>query len=218
MSTPIVPDVPTPTDQVPRWLQRLARLVLRLWGWRVEKWALPPDAKKVVVIGEHHTSNWDSVLMLFLCAAMGRKLSWLVKSELDQPVLGALIRATGGVFVDRHAKRGTVAQVIDKINQSDHIFLVLAPSGTRSKTERWRSGFYHIAQGADVPLGLGYADYDRKAGGVGRLMMLSGDIEADLEVFREFYADVTPLFPEKASAVHMELPNSLPAEAEAESA
>lgn len=190
--------------------QRLARLVLRLWGWRIEHWVLPPDVKKVVAIGEHHTANSDGFLMVLMTAAMGRKLSWLVKDELNKPVIGAMIRASGGIFVDRSAPRGTVQQAIDRIKQSDHIFLALAPSGTRSKTDGWRSGFYYMALGAEVPIALGYLDYKRKVGGIGMLMTPSGSIEADESTFQQFYKNVSARYPQKVSTVRLKPPKHLP--------
>lgn len=198
-----LPENAVPVEQVHPWVKHLCRRLLKIVGWRADRWAVPPDVKKLVVIGEHHTSNMDSILMLLICGAMGRKLSWLVKAELDKPIIGAVIRATGGIFVDRHAKRGMVGQVVDKINALDEVFLVLAPSGTRQKTDRWRSGFYHIATRANVPLGLGYADYAEKTVGVGRLITLSGDMQTDEAVFREFYANIHARYPENASTVRL---------------
>jgi 1-acyl-sn-glycerol-3-phosphate acyltransferase len=200
---------PIETDaEVSPWLQRLCRALLRLIGWRVETWDVPLALSKVIVIGEHHTSNMDSFLMILIVAAMGRRLSWLVKSELDLPVIGAMIRATGGIFVDRHAPNGTVGQVVERIQNSERIFLVLAPSGTRSRSDRWRSGFYYMALQADVPIALGYLDYARKAGGVGNVIAPSGDIKADEPIFQQFFAGVTPRYPEKASTVRLEPPDA----------
>lgn len=202
---------PAPTNA--RWEvrlmnQRLARLMLRAMGWRVANWDLPEDVQKVVVAGEHHTSNMDGFLMVFMAAAMGRKLSWLVKEELNQPIIGAMIRASGGIFVDRHAPKGTVGQVVDIINDSERIFLVLAPSGTRRKTDKWRSGFYYMALGADVPIALGYLDYAKKEGGIGKIIRPSGDIQTDEKIFQDFFADVTARFPQQTSDVRLSPPET----------
>jgi 1-acyl-sn-glycerol-3-phosphate acyltransferase len=199
-----------PGNEVHPLVRWLARLVLRLWGWRVEQWVIPADVKKVVVIGEHHTANTDGFLMVLACAAMGRKLSWLVKSELDKPIIGAMIRASGGIFIDRSAPRGTVGQIIDHIDRSDRMFLVLAPSGTRSKTDGWRSGFYYMALGAEVPIALGYLDYKRKAGGIGKVMLPSGDVPADEALFQAFYQGITPRHPERASTIRLKVRKRLP--------
>jgi 1-acyl-sn-glycerol-3-phosphate acyltransferase len=204
MSKPLTPLPVRRTDEVSPIIQRLCRGITRLLGWRVSKWTLPDEVKKVVVLGEHHTSNMDGILMVIFVAAMGRKLSWLVKEELNKPIIGSMIRASGGIFVDRHHPNGTVGHVVEIINAHNEIFLALAPSGTRSKTDRWRSGFYYMALGADVPVALGFLDYSTNEGGIGKVITLSGDIEADLEIFQDFYANVTARYPDKASTIHLE--------------
>lgn len=203
------------TGEVRRPVQRLCRAITRLIGWRVSAWALPDDVKKVVVIGEHHTANLDSFLMVLIVAAMGRRLSWLVKHELDLPVIGWMIRQTGGIFVNRHHPNGTVGHVVEIINASDQMFLALAPSATRARTDHWRTGFYHMATGANVPVALGFLDYATKSAGIGKVMALSGDMAADAEVFRAFYAGVTARHPEKASDVRLIPPPELPSERKA---
>ena len=203
---PTPPLAPLPirdTGEVSRPVQRLCRGLTRLIGWRVRSWEIPDDVTKVIVIGEHHTANLDSYLMVIFVAAMGRRLSWLVKKELDLPVVGWLVRQTGGIFVDRHHPNGTVGHVIEIFERSDQLFLALAPSSTRSKTDRWRTGFYHMALGAGVPVALGFLDYGNNEAGIGKTIMLSGDMKADAEIFREFYAEITARHPEKASDVRL---------------
>ncbi|MEO0562251.1 MAG: 1-acyl-sn-glycerol-3-phosphate acyltransferase [Chloroflexota bacterium] len=191
------------TGEVSKFTQRLARGVTRLIGWKVPAWELPDDLKKVVVIGEHHTSNMDGFLMVLLVASMGRRLSWLVKTELDQPIIGDMIRASGGIFVNRHHPNGTVGHVVEIIEHSDSIFLTLAPSSTRSYTDRWRTGFYYMADGANVPVALGFLDYANKEAGIGKVIHLSGDMAQDEPIFQDFYKDITARFPEKTSEVRL---------------
>ncbi len=209
-SKPITPLPVRTTGEVPRRVQRLCRGVLRLFGWRLDRWAVPDDVKKILVIGEHHTSNLDSILMIIMVAAMGRRLNWLVKHELNQPIIGSLIRATGGIFVNRHHPSGTVGHVIEIFNARDEMFLVLAPSATRSKTDRWRTGFYYMANGADVPVGLGYLDYVQKCAGIGEVIRLSGDIALDEAHFQAFYQHITARYPQKASDVRLVPPLQIP--------
>jgi 1-acyl-sn-glycerol-3-phosphate acyltransferase len=203
------------TGEVSQPVQRLCRGITRLIGWRVSQWNVSDDVKRVVVIGEHHTANLDSYLMIIIVAAMGRRLSWLVKKELDLPVIGWMIRRTGGIFVNRHHPNGTVGHVVEIINESEQMFLALAPSSTRAKTDRWRTGFYHMANGANVPVALGFLDYATKSAGIGKTIMLSGNMEADAEIFREFYAGITARHPEKASDVRLISPPELPNERKA---
>lgn len=205
----VAPTPINPQAEVSVISQRLARLILRVLGWRIAEWEVPYTMDRVVVIGEHHTSNMDGFLMVFMTAAMGRKLSWLVKTELDQPIIGGWIRSSGGIFVNRHASKGTVGQVVDFINSKERVFLVLAPSGTRKRTDKWRSGFYYMALGAEVPIALGYLDYAKKEGGVGKVIVPSGDIKADEPIFQDFFADITAKRPHMASDVRLDPPPKL---------
>lgn len=203
MAQSIAPIPPIPNAEVSVFTQRLARFVLRLMGWRIGKWELDYHTPKAVVLGEHHTSNMDAVLMVFMVAAMGRKLNWLAKSELNKPVIGAILKATGAIFVNRHAANGMVGHAVEMIQEHDRIFLTMAPSSTRSKTDRWRTGFYYMATGADVPVVLGYLNYRDKEGGLGKVIHLSGDMVQDEPIFQEFYANVQARYPEKASDVRL---------------
>lgn len=200
---PVAPEPVRPNADVSATYQRFCRLVLRMMGWRIGKWALPYETDKAIVLGEHHTSNMDAVLMVFVVGAMGRKLNWLAKKELDKPIIGAILRATGAIFVDRHAPNGMVGQAADMIRANERMFLAMAPSATRSKTDRWRTGFYYMAMQADVPVVLGYLDYASKDGGLGEVVTLSGDMAADEPTFQRFYANINARYPEKASAVRL---------------
>lgn len=206
-----MPHFPTPVQrnrEVPVGLQRLCRMILRMMGWRIDRWELPDSTPKAVVLGEHHTANMDAILMIFMVTAMGRRLRWLVKSELNKPIIGTLVRWTGGIFVDRHAANGLVGQAVEMIDGSERMFLAMAPSGTRSKTNRWRTGFYYMALQADVPVGLGYLDYKHKVGGIGKLIQLSGDMKADERIFREFYKDIHARHPQNISDIVLDPSNA----------
>lgn len=194
---------------VPPIIQRFCRLLVRLWGWKVDTWEIPRENGKVVALGVPHTANWDSIMMIVMVAAMGNRLRWLVKKELDLPVIGWLLRLTGGIFIERRGSLGVVDQVIEIINESDEIFLALAPEGTRSKVDRWKTGFYYIALGAEVPIALGYLDYGKKRGGIGKIIMPSGDIKADEPIFQEFYKDIQGRHPEKMGTIRLDPPARL---------
>src|SRR5512140_1263233 len=131
---------------------RLARsagaLYLRLFGWHVEG-RLPPGTK-AVAIAAPHTSNWDLPFMLAVSYVLGVKPSWLGKRQLFAWPFGALMRRLGGIPVDRDRRTKLVRQVIDHFAAVDQLFLVIPPSGTRRRATHWKSGFYHIARGAEV--------------------------------------------------------------------
>ena len=180
---------------------RLGRTYLRLCGWRIEG-ALPP-VPRVVVIAAPHTSNWDLPYMLAVAWALGVAPSWLGKRELFGRPFGWLMRALGGIPVDRSRRGNMVDQAIARFVAMDRLHLVIPPSGTRSRATHWRSGFYHIARGARVPIVCSFLDYGRRVGGIGPVIEPSGDIRGDMETIRAWYDGVTAKFPELTTPVRL---------------
>ena len=131
-------------------MRALARWALRMWRWRST--GSLPDAGKVVAILAPHTSNWDFVAGALAMLALGLRVTFLGKHTVFRGPLGGLMRWLGGVPVDRTASGGVVAQVVDRFRTSDRMVLALSPEGTRSRVERWHTGFWHIARGAGVPI------------------------------------------------------------------
>jgi 1-acyl-sn-glycerol-3-phosphate acyltransferase len=164
----------------------LARTWLSSFGWRIE--GLAPDVPKAVVVAAPHTSNWDLPFTLAVAAALGVHISWMAKHTLFRPPFGALMRSLGGLSVDRRSPQGAVGDAVDLLARHERLLLVIAPAGTRGDTDRWKTGFYRIAQGAGVPIVLGFLDYGRKVGGLGRVFIPTGDVERDMETIQEFYA------------------------------
>jgi len=182
-----------------RFVRGVAELLFRLIGWTTEGTVHEPQ--RFVIIAAPHTSNWDAVLMVAAAYIFKVRISWFIKREAFFFPLGTLIRAVGGIPIDRGARRNVVAQAVEQFQQSDRLILAVPPEGTRSKSEGWKTGFYHIAHGAGVPIVLGYLDYRRKVAGLGPAFVPTGDIDADFRVFDEFYAGVTPKFPEHRGLV-----------------
>lgn len=181
-----------------RWL---AKQLLALFGWHPVGSA--PDLPKYVLVVAPHTSNWDFVWMLLLAASLGIKATWMGKHTLFRPPFGWLMRALGGLPIDRTARHNVVDQAIESLRIRDRLVLAILPEGTRKRTEYWKSGFYHIARGAGVPMALGYADYRRKVGGVGAVIAPSGDIDTDMAAIRDFYAGVVGARPDQFGPVRL---------------
>jgi 1-acyl-sn-glycerol-3-phosphate acyltransferase len=181
--------------------RRLAKRLLALFGWHPVGSA--PDLTKYVLVVAPHTSNWDFPVMLLLEAALGIKATWMGKHTLFRPPFGWLMRALGGLPINRTARHNVVDQAIASMRTRDRLVLAILPEGTRKRTEHWKSGFYHIARGAGVPLALGYADYRRKVGGVGAVLVPSDDIDADMAVIRDFYDGITGKRPEQFGPVRL---------------
>jgi 1-acyl-sn-glycerol-3-phosphate acyltransferase len=178
---------------------RLAALAFRLAGWRTEG-SLPP-CDRFVIIAAPHTSNWDAVILLVAARIFRLRLAWFVKDSWFVFPLGPIMRRLGGVPIDRSARHGTVEQAIERIKASEKLALAVPPEGTRGRAAHWKTGFYHIARGAEVPIVLGYIDYGRKVAGLGPAFVPTGDLERDFEVFRAFYEKVQPKYPDKKGAI-----------------
>ena len=177
----------------------LANLTLHLFSWKLV--GETPAAPKHVLIAAPHTSNWDFVFMYLAAKGLSVDLSWMGKDSLFKGPMGPIFRAMGGVPVTRDGRHNMVAQMVKTIGERATIMLAIPPAGTRDKTVNWKSGFYHIAEGANVPLLFGFVDYGRKRTGIGPSLMPSGDITADMDVVRDFYADITARYPRKTSEI-----------------
>ncbi len=179
----------------------LARLWLWFFGWKVE--GSLPSGVKAVAIAVPHTSNWDMPFMLAVSFRLGVRPSWLGKRELFRWPFGGFMRWLGGMPVDRGSRSNLVAQVVDQFQDIERLFLVIPPSGTRRRAAHWKSGFYHIARGARVPILCTFLDYTRKVGGVGPSVLPSGDVRADMNIIREFYKDIAGRYPQHQTPIYL---------------
>jgi 1-acyl-sn-glycerol-3-phosphate acyltransferase len=173
--------------------QTVARSILRAISWELN--VNLPANPKFVVIGAPHTSNMDFIFMLLLMYATGLRLHWIGKHTLFRPPFGKLMRRLGGIPVDRRSKNNFVDKIIEAINQHEEFIVAIAPEGTRSKSKYWRTGFYYIALGADIPIAFGYVDYKEKVVGIGPSLYPSGDILADFNSIKAFYSNKTGKYP-----------------------
>lgn len=175
-----------------RILRRVARLALRASRWKTE--GTVPE--RSVLVGAPHTSNWDWVLTLLLAWDYGITIRLLVKKELFRGPLGWVMRATGAVSLDRDQPGATVRALIAEAAEGEPFVLGLAAEGTRSKGEYWKSGFYRIAQQSGLPITLAFVDGPSRTVGWGPTFTPTGDVRADMDVVRAFYADKTGIRPE----------------------
>jgi 1-acyl-sn-glycerol-3-phosphate acyltransferase len=182
-------------------LRLAARVFLRLMGWRAS--GDRPAPRKFVLLAAPHTSNLDFPLMMAFAFVYRLKIHWMGKASLFRGIRGPVVRWLGGIPVERSAPKGLVGETIRRFEENDDLIVVIPPEGTRGKGEHWKSGFYHIARGAGVPVVLGFVDYARKRGGFGPAIELSGDTEQDMSVFRAFYEPVGARHPERKSAIRL---------------
>jgi 1-acyl-sn-glycerol-3-phosphate acyltransferase len=169
----------------------LARFWLFLMRWSIVQQEPVPD--RCVVIAAPHTSNWDFPVTMAMAEVKGVPIRWLGKAQMFNKVLGPLFRAMGGISVERESPKGLVGDLAAEFARHERLALVVPAEGTRDAVEYWKSGFYRIAQLADVPIVCAYVDKATRSGGFGPVITPSGDVRADMDLIRAFYADKTGL-------------------------
>ncbi len=188
--------------QRPTLLMLFASAVLKLIGWRsVLAW---PTAPKGILVVYPHTSNWDFIIGLLFKFGAGLPARWIGKHTIFRWPFRGFFQWMGGIAVNRHAPSGVIHAVKAEFNRQDWMWLAIAPEGTRTRTDYWKSGFYRIALAADVPLGLAFIDYQTRTVGVNFYMTPTGDPEADMERIRAFYADKRGRVQENASPIQLQ--------------
>ena len=176
------------TPVVNRLLKALSLAVLKATGWTVEG-HLPPEAHKSVLIAAPHTSNWDLPYPLMVAFSLDLQVRWMGKSSIFSWPFGPVMRWLGGISVNREQSTNLVAASAQSLRDTaGPLQLIVPPEGTRSKTRYWKTGFYHIALGAQVPIVMAYMDYSRKRSGLGPIFHPTGDVAADMASIKAFYA------------------------------
>lgn len=190
------------SSDLPR-LNPLARLVYWLiitWydrsGWTAE--GRLPTERKFVIVGASHTSNWDFLVFLGTIRSLGRQVRFIGKHSLFRWPMEGFMRGLGGVPVNRTTSKDLVRQVVDQFDRHDDFALIVAAEGTRSYTEKWRTGFYQIALQAGVPIVCAGPDYPTKRGIIGPIIYPTGDYVADMKPAFAFFRSIRPKHPERA--------------------
>ena len=176
--------------------QAASERLLGLAGWDIEPF---PDLEKAVVVAGPHTSNWDGLVAVLSAATLGLTANIMVKDSLFRWPLGPVLRRLGCIPINRKRNSGVVDQAVEQFSSRDHLVLVVTPEGTRANAKKWKTGFYHIANRAGVPIVLAAADYAKKTLRFPLVLQPTGDIEADMQRMFECFAEVTPRHPEKLS-------------------
>lgn len=180
-------------------LQAASRHILKALGWTIRY--DDPGTRRYVLIVAPHTSNWDFPLGLLVAWAVDLKANWMGKHTLFKGVLGPFARALGGIPVYRGEAGDMIQQMAERFADTDHLVLGVAPEGTRGHQAHWKSGFWHIARSAKVPIVMAYLDYATKEVGIGGAFTPSDDRDADFEIIRAFYAGRRGKHPEKEGAI-----------------
>ena len=141
--------------------------------------------------------------MLLFAAAYDIKVTWMAKHSLFRPPMGWVMKSLGGMPIARHEKRNVVDEMVDAFKDMAELVLVVPTEGTRARAEYWKSGFYHIARQANVPIVPSFLDFGRKQGGFGPALELSGNVVNDMQYFRDFYEGMKGLFPENFGPIRL---------------
>jgi 1-acyl-sn-glycerol-3-phosphate acyltransferase len=185
----------------PGLLPGVSAWLLRRLGWQVVL-ARPVPTRCVVVVAPH-TSNWDFVIGLLAKWVIGIRFRWVGKDTLFATPMKSLFLRWGGIPVNRRVSTGFVEQMTAEFERHDEFRLVIAPEGTRGQADHWKSGFYHLARAAKVPVGLAFFDYSRRRVGIGGCLEPTGDVAADMATIADFYADKVGCRPELQGPVRL---------------
>ena len=184
--------------------EKLAEQSLNLMGWQIDNhWDLNID--QCVMIAAPHTSNWDALYARLALKALGVNVRLTIKDSYMKLPFGPFVRAMGGIGIDRSVKqagqeRPSMVQLMsDLFKTHPKLVMLVTPEGTRAKQEQWKTGFYHVAMTAGVPIALAYMDYAKKKTGVGKMIYPTGNYEQDMAEIMAFYAEINAKHPEKFS-------------------
>ena len=172
----------------------IAKLVLFISGWK-STYLKEYQADKCVMIAAPHTSNWDLIYALAVYWKEGVNAKFLIKDSYTNSLFGFFFKWLGAIGVDRSKNTNLVDYAVRLFENNDKLVLLVPAEGKRYRVDKWKTGFYHIAQNAKVPVSLGYLDYKHKIAGTGFLFNLSGDFEKDMQVIEDFYKDKTAKHP-----------------------
>ncbi|HPU13788.1 MAG TPA: 1-acyl-sn-glycerol-3-phosphate acyltransferase [Aeromicrobium sp.] len=170
---------------------RILRSVAGIY-WFFSRWTYksgPAPTGSGIMVAAPHTSNWDFILMLAVAWRSGLRPYFLGKKELFRGPMGPVMRAFGGIAVDRQNPAGLVDELIARANSDELFQLVITPEGTRKKVDRWKSGFYRLAMDSNLPVTLAYCDRTTMTSGLGPTITLTGNVKADMDIMRDFFAD-----------------------------
>lgn len=173
----------------------LARFIfLKLMGWKI-KGNFTSSVKKTVVVVAPHTSWHDFYIGVFTRKILGFPISYVGKKELFDSPFGWYFKWVGGEPIDRSSKMNKVEQIAELFKSKSEFRLAIAPEGTRKKVTQWKTGFYYIAQKANVPLTLVSFDYSRKTVNISEPYQITGDYDKDIVEIKSFFTSVVGKVP-----------------------
>ncbi len=179
-------------------LYGFATASLFILGWKTK--GKMPDIKKFILVAAPHSSNWDFIFFLLIIFKFKIPVNWMGKKSMFIWPFRGILERLGGIPVDRSKKGNLVDDMAATIKRADQMIVTIAPSGTRQKVDRWKTGFYHIANQADIPIACGFIDYRKKHCGIGPVFFPTKDMDHDMQAIKAFYKDKSGKYPEYGTA------------------
>lgn len=177
-------------------MKSIARFLFKITGWNIDPKS-PEGIKKAVIVVGPHTSNWDFIVGRLAFILYGIKLKVLIKKDLFFPPLGWLLKALGGIPIDRKSNNNFTDQAKEIFDKNESVYMVFTPEGTRSYNPNWKKGFYYIALKAKVPIYIAYMCYEKKIGGFLEPFTPTGDVEKDIAYIKKTLSKYKGKYPEK---------------------
>lgn len=175
----------------------IAIVLLKLAGWKVDV-SVPLDKiPKCVMVAAPHTTNWDFFYAIMSFWYLHIPMRFFIKDNYTKPWFGFLFKILGAIGVNRSQRNNLVEHSAELLEKSNHLYLLIPPEGTRSRVEKWKTGFYYIAKEAKVPVVLAYCDYSEKIAGIGKVVRLENKPKDEImEIIQDYYKNVKGKFPE----------------------
>ncbi|MHB8260945.1 MAG: 1-acyl-sn-glycerol-3-phosphate acyltransferase [Bacteroidia bacterium] len=175
------------------------RLLFRIRKWKITNY-LPDNIKKCVIVAAPHTSNWDFVYGIAGLKIMKLNMRFTIKKEWMRFPFIRMMKSLGALPIDRTAiktgeKKGSVEAIAELFASREELHLMVTPEGTRSKMEKWKTGFYYIALKAEIPIALGFLDYKKRTCGIDKIIYPTGDFKMDMKQIMDFYKNITAKYP-----------------------
>ena len=183
-------------------ITRICKLIFKLTGWKTDD-KLPPQIKKCIIIAAPHTSNWDFWYCMAAFRIYNLHIRFTVKKEWMKFPFNLIMKPLGAIAIDRSPRldgnRPSFVEAMTTLfNENEKLIIVITPEGSRSKRDKWKTGFFYVAQNAKVPILLGYVDYKKKLAGIGKVVQPT-NFNDSMKTIMDFYSNITPRFPEKFS-------------------
>ena len=182
----------------PKFIQRLGKIVLKIFGWTVKGTISDKHSQdKLVIIVAPHTSNWDGILGIATVAGLDARITFIGKHTVFKFGLGTFLRYMGGIPVDRSKPGGIINNAINQMKNINGALIAMSPEGTRSKVKEWKTGFLRIAKELNTNIIPASLDFSKKEILLGDVFTPSGNNEKDIADLKEYYSEFVPKHPER---------------------